>query len=59
MRPATARRAAGARSYRHVDAILKHGLDRQPLLIDAAETAPAPTHDNVRGPAYYHEGEPS
>jgi hypothetical protein len=39
--------------------MLKHGLDRQPLLIDAAEPAPALTHDNVRGPAYYHEGEPS
>jgi transposase len=52
-------RAAGARSYRHVDAILKHGLDRQPLLIAGAETAPALTHDNVRGPAYYHEGEAS
>jgi transposase len=52
-------RVAGARSYRHVDAILKHGLDRQPLLIDGAETTPALTHDNVRGPAYYHEGEPS
>jgi transposase len=52
-------RAAGARSYRHVDAILKHGLDRQPLLIDGAETVPALPHDNVRGPAYYHEGDPS
>ncbi len=52
-------RVAGARSYRHVDAMLKHGLDRQPLLIDDAEPRPAPTHDNVRGPAYYHEGEPS
>jgi transposase len=52
-------RVAGARSYRHVDAILKHGLDRQPLLIDGAEPRPALAHDNVRGPAYYHEGEPS
>jgi transposase len=52
-------RAAGARSYRHVVGILKHGLDRQPLLIDGAESAPAIVHDNVRGPAYYHEGEPS
>jgi transposase len=52
-------RVAGARSYRHVDAILKHGLDRQPLLIDDGTHRPAPVHPNVRGPAYYHEGEPS
>ena len=50
---------AGARSYRHVDAILKHGLDRQPLLIESADPQPALTHHNVRGPAYYHEGDPS
>jgi transposase len=44
--------AAGARSYRHVDAILKHGLDRCPL--PAAHPAVAPlVHDQVRGPAYY------
>lgn len=45
---------AGARSYRHVDSILKHGLDRTPLA--AAET-PAPAthiaHENVRGADYY------
>ncbi|MGV3517687.1 IS21 family transposase [Luteitalea sp.] len=51
-------RAAGAISYRHVDAILKHGLDRQP------QAAPTPArlplhHDNVRGPAYYQDGDPS
>lgn len=44
----------GARSYRHVDAILKHGLDRCPL----PETGPASTarpvvHDQLRGPTYY------
>jgi hypothetical protein len=39
--------------------MLKHGLDRQPLLTDAAASAPAIVHDNIRGPAYYHEGEPS
>ena len=52
-------RAAGAISYRHVDAILKHGLDRQPR---APEPAPARLplhHDNVRGPAYYQDGDPS
>ena len=43
---------AGARSYRHVDSILKHGLDR----IDrdgAVEQKPVP-HANVRGGSYYH-----
>ena len=52
-------RAAGAKSYRHVDTILKHGLDRHPLA-----QAPTPArlplhHDNVRGPAYYQDGDPS
>ena len=42
---------AGARSYRHVDAILKRGLDRTP---DASATAPVPTQDNIRGRGYYH-----
>jgi transposase len=50
--------AACARSYRHVDSMLKHGLDRQPLLQEATGARPGRTHDNVRGPAYY-EGEPS
>lgn len=44
--------AAGARSYRHVDAILKHGLDRVPLPA-ARPAAPPLVHDQVRGPAYY------
>ena len=39
--------------------LLKHGLDRQPLLADATDARPVLTHDNVRGPAYYLEGEPS
>jgi transposase len=43
---------AGARSYRHVAAILQRGLDR------TADT-PAPTtapllHENLRGRGYYH-----
>ncbi len=46
--------AVGARSYRHVEAILKHGLDRVPLPgADPAPTAPPLVHDQVRGPAYY------
>jgi len=53
---AACRRAltADARSYRHVDSILKHGLDRLPL---DGETVPSPSprpHANVRGAAYYH-----
>jgi len=44
----------GARSYRHLDAILKRGLDR----IARPEAAPAPltlppAHEHLRGPAYY------
>jgi transposase len=47
--------AVKARSYRHVDSILKRGLDRQPLL----ETNAQPhrvlgEHENVRGRDYYH-----
>ena len=46
--------AVGARSYRHVDAILKHGLDRCPLpATDPAPTARPLVHDQLRGPEYY------
>jgi transposase len=51
--------AAGARSYRHVDTMLKHGLDCQPLLLEAAVTPSAGVHENVRGSAYYQEGDPA
>jgi transposase len=44
--------AAGARSYRHVAAILQRGLDRAPD--EAAPAAPVLTHENVRGRDYYH-----
>lgn len=44
---------AGARSYRHVDSILKHGLDR--VIVNDVETTTAPiTHENVRGRAFYN-----
>ena len=49
--------AAGARSYRHVDSILKCGLDRAPLPAPADEPArPLSTepHENVRGPNHYN-----
>jgi transposase len=46
--------AARARSYRHVDAILKHGLDRVPLAPEAdAQLTLVPTHEHLRGPEYY------
>lgn len=51
--------AAGARSFRHVDSILKHGLDRVPFDAGVADTdpsnVPAPRlHENLRGRDYYH-----
>ena len=44
---------AGARSYRHVESILKHGLDR----VTQDDEPPASRgffHENVRGRNYYH-----
>ncbi len=49
--------AAGARSYRHVESILKHGLDRLPLDGEAPTPDPRPPHANVRGPAYYEHAD--
>ncbi len=43
----------GARSYRHVDAILKNGLDRVPVEPEPPEP-PSTEHENVRGKKYYH-----
>jgi transposase len=45
--------AIGARSYRHVESILKPGLDRLPLDPEPATTSARAPHANVRGPAYY------
>jgi transposase len=45
--------AAGARSYRHVDSILKHGLDRVPPLEPVAPLPLAPVHEHLRGRTYY------
>lgn len=41
-----------ALSYRSVESILSHGLDRQPLTPKTSATCPQ--HDNLRGPDYYH-----
>jgi transposase len=43
---------AGARSYRHVDNILKHGLDRTPTPTEPVTLA-LPLHENVRGADFY------
>jgi transposase len=46
--------AVRARSYRHVDSILRSGLDRIPLKTAAPADAPLPLlHANVRGRGYY------
>ena len=43
-----------ARSYRHVDSILKNGLDRAPLPdTGASAEAQLPLHENIRGGSYY------
>ncbi len=41
-----------ARSYRHVESILKHGLDR--VAVTDEQTTPSLTHENVHGRDYYH-----
>ncbi|HKY41409.1 MAG TPA: IS21 family transposase [Polyangiaceae bacterium] len=45
---------AGARSYRHVLTILQHNLDQQPLPAAEVPAGTGATHENVRGPGYYH-----
>jgi transposase len=44
--------AVGARSYRHIESILKHGLDR--LAPSDAASMNRPAHENIRGRGYYH-----
>jgi len=46
-------RVAGARSYRHVDSILKHGLDRAPAPEERPRDGAVVVHENLRGPHYY------
>jgi transposase len=44
----------GACSYKSLESMRKHDLDRQPLPATPAATS-AITHDNIRGPQYYQE----
>jgi transposase len=47
--------AMSARSFRHLDSMLKNGLDRLPLPQSEAQPEPAAQeHENVRGSHYYH-----
>jgi transposase len=48
--------AIGARSYRSMASILKHGLDEHPLP-EASEPATPIRHANIRGARYYSEPE--
>jgi transposase len=43
----------GARSYRHVDSMLKHGLDRLAVPEASPQLTLTPAHAHLRGPAYY------
>ena len=45
---------AGARSYRHVDNILRHGLDRVPLEVEEAAPLPAPPGPALGGGRDYY-----
>ncbi len=44
----------GAVGYRHIESILKHGLDQRPLPTPSEAARPLPDHGNLRGPGYYH-----
>ncbi len=45
----------GAISYKSIESILKQGLDQKPLIDSSFDKKPtAITHDNLRGPNYYH-----
>lgn len=61
---AACRRAVAIRSpsYRSVQTILKHALDREPLPVDVDAPVPAPTltappHEHVRGADYFDKEE--
>jgi transposase len=47
--------AVRARSYRHVESILKNGLDRLPSPAEVSDEGATPTvHENIRGGGYFH-----
>lgn len=46
--------SVSARSYRHVESILKNGLDRTPMTDNASRPNIGIIHENVRGREYYH-----
>ena len=43
----------GSHSYKSIESILKHGLDKKPLAEQTEPVLPE-DHDNIRGPSYYH-----
>jgi len=44
-----------ARSYRHVESILKNGLDRLPSPAEGNDEGRTPTvHENIRGGDYFN-----
>jgi transposase len=45
--------AVGARSYKHVAAILKNGIDRLPMPGATPQNTNSVSHGNIRGSAYY------
>jgi hypothetical protein len=45
----------GARSYSSVNSILQNNLDRRRPAMPA--DGPTITHDNIRGPTYFHSGD--
>jgi transposase len=47
--------ATGSISYGSVDAILKHGLDRVPVVVDAPPKVVPIQHANLRGADYYQQ----
>jgi len=43
-----------ARSYRHVEAMLRNGLDRVPIAAEEGNRAGVGVHEHVRGASYYN-----
>jgi hypothetical protein len=50
----------GTCSYKSIESMLKHGLDRTPVVAQAPAPLPA-GHGNIRGPQYYQDerGDPA